>query len=373
MPIPRHGAEKFAEQISGICDELISWPEANRGGLVGAAKKAWYLVNRYPFAVIADYCKAGEREIRRHLGSRPDVVVFDFPHSKVLLPGQIPVPSVLFTHNVETEIFDRHRKLADSWVMREIWSRQHRKMKKFESETLAQFNAVIGVSDRDCDYFREEWGIENCAPIPTGVDTDFFSYQDPIDSRQIVFCGSMDWMANIDAVDYFFEQVWPHVVRKRPDARMKVVGRSPPAQLVKRITDRSTAWEFTGFVDDVRDHVCGAGVFVIPLRVGSGTRIKAFEAMAMGCPVVSTTIGVEGLDLVDGKHYVRADEPQKMAAQIAELLGSKDRRITMAGAARELVASRFGYRRAAAVFEEICLATAGSQQTETKAETNPRN
>ena len=111
--------------------------------------------------------------------------------------------------------------------------------------------------------------------IPTGVDTDFFAYQPPQDEPLIVFCGSMDWMANVDGVEYFFDKVWPMVRDKVPGARMKVVGRTPPDGLVGRIAAAAPEWEFTGLVDDVRDHICGSAAFVIPLRVGSGTRTKA--------------------------------------------------------------------------------------------------
>jgi glycosyltransferase involved in cell wall biosynthesis len=167
----------------------------------------------------------------------------------------------------------------------------------------------------------------------------------------------MDWIANIDAVEYFHRRVWPLIREQVPHARMKVVGRSPPAALVKRIGEASPEWEFTGFVDDVREHIGGAAAFVIPLRVGGGTRIKAFEAMAIGSPVVSTTIGVEGLPVTDGVHALVADEPGELAANVVSMLTDEAMRMNISSAARRLVEAEFGFRNAAKVFEAICLET----------------
>jgi len=167
----------------------------------------------------------------------------------------------------------------------------------------------------------------------------------------------MDWLANIDGMEFFFEQVWPAIRERVPNAEMKVVGRTPPQSLVRRIEGMAGEWSFTGFVDDVRPHISGADVFVIPLRVGGGTRIKAFEAMAMGCPVVSTSIGIEGLSVEDGRHFLRADTPDEFARQVSTLLLDPQASRSISAAGRKLVEERFGYRLAAAEFESICLDT----------------
>ena len=347
----------FGAEIRSVCDKFTTWSQPGRSGLGSSIRRGLLMFDSKPVSVASDHDQVGAKLIAERLAESPDVVVFDFPHAAVLAPDSLGVPSVMFTHNIETEIFKRHVVVAKTPIMRAIWQNQHRKMERFEQRVLADFDGVVAVSQRDCEFFANEWGIRTCRSIPTGVDTEFFQRIEPSNAEQVVFCGSMDWMANVDGIEFFHNDVWPLVRQRVPQARMKVVGRTPPASLVRKICTQSPEWEFTGFVDDVRDHVAGSAVFVIPLRVGGGTRIKAFEAMAMGCPVVSTSIGIEGLPITDGEHYLEADEPEAMAQRIASLLEDGAARERLSIAARELVEARYGFRQAARVFEEICLDT----------------
>ena len=268
----------------------------------------------------------------------------------------------MFTHNVEAEIFHRHAKVDRSWLKRAIWRNQADKMQRYERELLPRFTAVVAVAERDRDYFHRHYGIDNVSVIPTGVDLDYFAYRGSAalsdgDGGTVVFTGSMDWMANIDGVEFFMDAVWPAVARARPRAKCVIVGRSPPQFLVERARARQLNWEFTGFVDDVRPFVHNAHVYVIPLRVGGGTRIKVYEAMAMGCPVVSTRIGVEGLPVETERHFVEADTADAMATAVISLLGNQERRKQFSLEARRLVEENMSARRAAQAFEEICLQT----------------
>ncbi len=357
MPGTRQQRTTFAREISGVCDELVSWVPKETGKLKNSMNKARWLFSSVPIPVRSDWDAAGAATVAAALEDKPDIVVFDFPHCAILAPDEIDVPSVMFTHNVEAEIFQRHWQVARFPLYRFIWRDQYRKMHSFEKDVLSKFDSVIAVSERDCEFFRAEYGTSNCGVIPTGVDTEFFSYKPPVHDRQVVFCGSMDWMANIDGIDWFFDEVWPLIRQRVPDATMKVVGRTPPDAMVSRISSAAPEWQFTGFVDDVREHICGAAAFVIPLRVGGGTRIKAFEAMAMGTPVVSTSIGIEGLPVSNGEHFLAADEPAGFAEQVAALLDDGAARQRISESARQLVEDRYGFRRAAEVFEELCIAT----------------
>jgi glycosyltransferase involved in cell wall biosynthesis len=284
-------------------------------------------------------------------------VVFDFPHSIVLAPERIPVPSVLFTHNVESWIFERHVKVAGNVLTRLLWKDQFRKMVRFERETLKRFDAVIAVSDIDAGWFRDQLGLDNVSVIPTGVDLDFFQWQAPSPQPRVMFIGSMDWPANQDGVRFFMDEVWPRVLERVPAATMKVIGRSPPPRLVARAP---ASWQFTRYVDDIRPHATGSAVSVIPLRVGGGTRIKAFESMALGVPVVSTAIGVEGLPIQDQEHYLRADTAEEFADQVVQLLVNRELSDGISRRARSFVESQHSNRKVAQVFEDICAAASGA-------------
>lgn len=355
MPCTDEDRSRYADQIDSICDHLLPWEGDRKDGYLHAARRIGWLFHEYPVSIAADRSERGRDAVTRALDANPDVVVFDFPHAAVLGPDRPGSPTVMFTHNIEAQILKRHWQVAASPVYRWLWRNQYRKMLRYERKVLQSFDTVIAVSEQDGEFFRSEYGVERCRVIPTGVDTDFFDCRPPESDSQVVFCGSMDWMANVDGIEYFFDRVWPLIRQRVPRARMKVVGRTPPAGLVQRICSAAPEWEFTGFVDDVREHVGGSAAFVIPLRIGGGTRIKAFEAMAMGVPVVSTSIGMEGLAVEDGRHFLCADTPEEMASSIIRLLEACDLRREISGAARQLVVEKYGYRRVAEIFERICL------------------
>lgn len=349
-------AAQWQQQLVGVCDEFVPWqPAAQRPRWMRAA----HLLGGLPVNVAADRTASGLAAVQQLVGRDDiDLVVFDFVHAAVLRPRLMRQRGVCFTHNVEAEIFSRHASQAQGAFKRWMWASQHRKMQHFEGHALRRFQRVIAVSERDAKAFKDQYGVVKAEAIPTGVDLDFFAWQappqpGPAQPPRLVFTGSMDWDANIDGVRYFLAQVWPQVLAAQPEARFVVVGRNPPPALLAA-GRASRHVEFTGFVDDVRPYAHAAQAFVIPLLVGGGTRIKAFEAMAMGCPVVSTTVGMEGLDAEPGTHFLQHDDPASMAAAIVQLLADAPLRLRLSQQARALVETRFGHREVARVFEDIC-------------------
>ena len=349
-PASDRAVEEYRRELERICDRFERWPEPRRQKWARAA----HLVSRLPITIRTDWDAEGAVLVQRLLNERPDVIVFDFLHAGVLAPKTVDVPSVLFTHNVEAEILSRHAEQAGNPGLRWLWRNQHRKMRSFEREAMKRFDVVVAVSDRDAGIFRSDYGLDEAHVIPTGVDLEFYAYHSPDRDCDVTYCGSMDWMANQDAMNYFMDDVWPLIVKQKPEARMTVVGRAPPQALVRRARSRNLNWTFSGFVDDVRPHMQGAAVSVIPLRVGGGTRLKVYEAMAMGSPVVSTSIGVEGLPITDGEHYLMADSAEAFASGVLALMRDGQRRERVSRAARALVEANFSYRVAASAFEEAC-------------------
>ena len=227
-----------------------------------------------------------------------DRLVCDF-----LVPApHFPDPSqfVLFQHNVETMIWRRHVEHASGTVQRAYMRLQANRMERYEGRICRAAGSVIAVSDVDARMMRELFQVQRVAAIPTGVNLAYFSSPAqpparPADAADLVFVGSMDWMPNIDGVDYFAKSIPSPLIRQRkPDCSVAVVGRDPsPATLA--LAEADPRFFVTGTVPDVRPYLWASKASIVPLRIGGGTRLKVYESMAAGVPVVSTTIGAEGL------------------------------------------------------------------------------
>ncbi len=344
---------EYGGQMEAVCDNHIHWPRSERGWLFDLLRMR-HLFSPLPIPVVTDRSEDAARLLESQIANQPDVIVVDFPHTMVLMPQKLAIPAVLFTHNVEAEIFERHRKVVSDPLRRFVWGNQYRKMRSFEGDALRRATRVIAVSDRDKKAFNSRYSVTDVDVIPTGVDLDFFGYQPPADTPNVVFTGSMDWMANIDAIEFLLGEVWPLVVHQLPDATMTVVGRNPPPQLIARAEQSGYAWQFTGWVTDTRPSVRQSAAFVIPLRVGGGTRLKVYEAMAMGCPVVSTSIGVEGLPVEHDQHCLLAESAEALADSLVRVLTDGEFRNRISVAARSHVEDNFSYQNAANIFEGIC-------------------
>jgi len=342
--------KRFAPQLAEIADEWECWPTARKADTF-ALRRVPLLASSLPVPVASDRSKEGQRIVAAALAKKPQTVVFDFLHSVVLAPDAHGTPSVLFTHNVEAEIFERNLQYAKNIASRLLWRNQTAKMRRFEAAAMRRFDRVVAVSARDAERFTRDYGRSEVDVIPTGVNVDYFQYVAPESAPRVVFTGSMDWLANIDAITWFRDDIWPLLAARQADATMTVVGRNPPEQLAR---SASTSWKFAGRVDDIRPWVKGAAAFVIPMRIGGGTRIKAFEAMAMGIPVVSTGVGIEGLDVQPGKHFLLADTAQDFAAAVVSLLQDPELGRRLSRQARDHVQAHFSSRAVAGKFEEIC-------------------
>ena len=357
-PAPTDHA-RFASDIASACERFVWWPE--RGA--SRVSRVLALASRLPVAAATDRSAAGREVVREALAERPDVVVADFPHADVLMPQRIDSASVMFTHNVEAEIFERHASRSRG-LRRLVWADQSRKMAHLEQESLARYDTVIGVSERDRDVLATRYHLPAVEAIDTGVDLDFYASSPPAaaadpgsDGGTLVFTATMSWAANVDGIHFLLDAVFPLLLRARPNIQAVIIGRNPPASLSDKIRTRGLAVTLTGFVDDIRPYVAQSHVYVVPLFVGSGTRIKVFEAMAMGRPVVSTALGVEGLGVTDGEHYLRGDDAPALARSILALMDDAAMRVRIAEAARRLVEERFSWSRVGRQFEAICLRT----------------
>lgn len=226
-------------------------------------------------------------------------------------------------------------------------------MRNFEKNASARFGGVVGVSDEDCRIMREEYGLTNVlGSVPTGVDIEYFRPDGRAPEQgYILFLGSMDWMPNIDAVQYFVNSIYPIIKGKYPSAKFVIVGRNP-VKSVNELADNDKSIFVTGTVDDVRPYLKKASVMVVPLRAGGGTRIKIYEAMAAGVPVVSTSVGAEGLAVENNKHILIGDSPDDFADKTIRILNNELPEIS--SNARRLVEENFSWEKVTELFEEYC-------------------
>jgi len=225
------------------------------------------------------------------------------------------------------------------------------KMAAYETRTLRRFQPVIAVSNNDRDEMLKLCSGCPITVVPTGVDTEQYQVAPSVSGSPplIVFTGSMDWEPNIDAVEYFCRDIWPVVLAAFPDARFQIVGRNPHPR-VRRLA--STSVEVTGTVASVADYLRSAAVVIVPLRIGGGTRLKIFEAMAMAKAMVSTSIGAEGLDVTHGRDILLADDAKSFSASILLLLRDPELRRKYEQNAASL-AARYDWSQIARSFAEV--------------------
>jgi glycosyltransferase involved in cell wall biosynthesis len=342
--------KKLREQLPGAI--AVSTGKGQASLVSRGVDYLWRLPESIPYAV----SRFASGKVRDHLKKcleeqRPDVVVADFLDAAVNLPEHIAVPSVLFQHNVESEIWRRHATNESIGPKKLIYGLEFSKMLRYEQRAVNRFDHVIAVSDHDKSLMSAWTAPERITVVPTGVDTEQFCPASGSRSEKplVIFVGAMDWEPNVDAAKYFCAEIWPLVLAKVPDARFRIVGRNPDRR-VQALAGPSV--EITGRVPSVVEHLHEAAVVVVPLRVGGGTRIKIYEAMATGKAVVSTTVGAEGLDIHPGKDIVLSDNPVDFSESAVTLLQDAGARDRMGHAARELAAN-YGWPVIGAKFGEI--------------------
>jgi polysaccharide biosynthesis protein PslH len=303
-----------------------------------------------------NYCRGkAVRALEELLKSESfDLVVADFLNAAGLLPERLQIPVVIFTHNVEALIFRRHWEVSQNPLWKAMYWYEYKRTEHIERKYLSKASHVLAVSQTDKDYFAGFMDPQKITVIPTGVDTDFFkpSKGAEVHPNSLVFTGSMDWAPNEDGILYFVERVLPLVREQIPDVTLQVVGRSP-SQRVRSLMDIDTNIRVTGRVEDIRPYVQQASVYIVPLRVGSGTRLKIFEAMSMAKPVVSTSVGAEGLPVTHGKNILLADDPAVFASNIVSLLQNSTDRERLGQEARNLVEKNYGWSSVADQFRKV--------------------
>jgi glycosyltransferase involved in cell wall biosynthesis len=293
------------------------------------------LFSAMPLAVRRYQSDAMKRQVDALTRSaRFDAIVCDFLFAAPNIPDL--GACVLFQHNVEAVIWKRHVEHARSRLGQAYFRGQYRRMLRYESEVCRAVKNVIAVSEEDAAGMRAAYGVSRVNAVRTGVDVDYFAPRaDEGITTDLVFLGSMDWMPNVDGVTWFAGEVLPLIRKRRPECSLVIAGRRPDAE-IRRLAGKDAGIQVTGTVDDVRPFLWGSTVAIVPLRIGGGTRLKIYEAMAARVPVVSTTIGAEGLDVRKGENILIADSAREFADGCLRLLEDGAVRQQLADSAWEM-------------------------------------
>ena len=340
-----HGEEQDFPDCPNIRCHPVDKTFTEKSGPRFYVELLWNLLSPKPYLVSRHHSSEMIRRIHEITErERIDLVHCEWtPYTENIRSLLGRFPSVLSTHNVESQIWGRYFETERNPLKKAYIYPQWKKMAAYEREVAGQYDQVVCVSGNDADFFARYTSPERVSVVPNGVDETFFTPggNGPTPGN-LVFTGSMDWRPNQDAVSYFVEEVFPLIREQAPEAVFYVVGRCPPDRL-------RAQWEevpgvvVTGTVDDVRGYIDSASVYVVPLRIGGGSRLKILEALSMVKVVVSTSVGAEGLDLNDGEHLLLRDDPQGFARAVLDVLRDGGAYVGLAATGRKRVLESYGW------------------------------
>jgi sugar transferase (PEP-CTERM/EpsH1 system associated) len=336
------------DELKDTYDQVITVP---RDAAYTFAKVLRGLLGPTPLPVLNYTTESMKRDLQRLLGRQDfDIVQMESIHlmdylAIIRAARNYPV-LVCDWHNIESELMRRYSEREPSRFRTAYAVKTARLMSEFEKRALREFDAHIVVSERDAERLRELNPDARVFVIENGVDTAFYAdagARDESPARRIVFVGSMDYHANIDGAVNFAREVWPRLRERRPELIFTIVGKDPTPEV--RDLAQIPGIEVTGTVDDVRPFYREAIAAVVPLNVGGGSRLKILEAMAAGVPVVSTTLGAEGLEVQHDENILIADTNEQFLEAIISLVTIKARHNHLVVAGRALVSRRYDWSR----------------------------
>lgn len=345
---------EYIQHLETLCERVITVP-IGRSKLDDLRFLGQSLISGEPWMMLRD-----ERpEMRKVLADLAATTRFDVVHADQLNMAQYALPfqnsrKVLDLHNALWMLYKRLAETTPfSSPMKLLLMRDWPLLKRYEGEMCRRFDAVTAVSEEDRQLLIEAGAREDLVVIPIAIDTD---EQAQINRRpstpHIVHIGTMYWPPNIDGITWFLDQIYPLVKQQVPDVRCTLIGARPPASIVERShSDRTLT--VTGYVDDPLPFLEDSSMMVVPLRAGGGMRVKILNALSQGIPMVSTTVGCEGIDLANGKDILIADDPQAFAQATIRLLNDAELNYNLTQSGRATVQERYDYRQACRPLDNI--------------------
>jgi glycosyltransferase involved in cell wall biosynthesis len=350
--------DECRQAMQAYCRQVVLVPNPyGREGLAKRLLQVRSLLSTQSFERLRVTVPSMQQALDRVLhAERFDVVNLEFSclghyNLRQARPGEARPPLVVDLHDITYDLARQFARAGGSPYRRLYAAANWRKLRREELKLYRDADGVCLCSALDEKRVLDEVPRARTVVIPNAADVEYFQPH-PTDSppgdRTVVYFGLLSTVPNVDAVVHFIRDIWPRISAAHPDARCKIIGGGPPPSLQALAGPRI---ELTGFVHDLRPHLASAAAVVVPLRMGSGTRLKIVEGMAMGKAIVSTTLGAEGIEAEPGREILVADEPAAFAEAVNRLLDEPDLAARIGQAARKLAVERYAWSAAARALE----------------------
>jgi glycosyltransferase involved in cell wall biosynthesis len=341
-PTAIEDSQRALREFCATVEYFSLWPKTSRFHRVAALAAG--TVSTEPFSVIAHRSQAFGRRVAEEVQrNTPDVIHVDTIALAPFVPPGHSVPAALTHHNIESVLMARRAEVEQGALARAYLRREAAKLRAFEAAVSPAFDINIVMSEQDATVLADICPGVRSAVVPNGVDIEYFTPRPEQETPALIYGGGMNMFANRDAVMFFLNEVWPGVRERVADAKFFAVGQDPPPELLA-CAARDARVVVTGYVPGIRPYIWQSAVYVVPLRVGGGTRLKVLDAMAMGKALVSTSIGCEGIEVTPGEHLIVADGAAALTEATVALLFDRERRVRLGRAARALVEAKYAWR-----------------------------
>jgi len=276
---------------------------------------------------------------------KPDLLHCEWTNLAPLLGYVTNIPRVIASHNVESDIWKRLAENSRNPFTRVLANQQSKKIMRLEREWYPKVEHCTAVSSED-EKVISSYGAR-VSVVENGVDIERYDARNAapqeVDRNRLIFTASFETFSNQDAVDFLVEAIFPLVIRQNPKVNLWIVGKDP-SKKIKNYARKHSQVYVTGTVPDVRDYILKSAICVVPIRIAGGSRLKIVEALALKKPVISTTIGAEGLRVKDDENILLADTPKDFADKLLALLNDPGKQKSLGRAGWELVRTNYDWK-----------------------------
>ena len=341
--------ERFRKYFGSVC-KRIEFVNNKRPKYINFFRRAYALLRGKGM-----FYTLFSRKMQKHIDKIALEEQVDLVHCSTALLGFYRFPKGVHlvgdTHNVEYDVLFRSFLGTKGFLGKAICFLEYKVARRIEVKNWSKFDTIIATTERDGNLMKLDLPSEKIVVIQNGVDPGFLEHaESPTEPKTMVFTGLMSYFPNNHGLLYFLDEVFPHVLRQEPGARLYVVGKSPSQALRRRASEKIIV---TGFVDDVRPYIARGEIYIIPLLIGGGIRGKALEAMAMKKPIVSTSVGCEGILLQHGESVLISDTPQGFADSIVRLFNDPALKNHLASNAYRTVLQDYNWEHKGQQLEEV--------------------